>query len=165
MNKEYIDAVESGETFMAPFMCPFTGHASNGVIKFVALQTCGHVMSQRAIKEMAEQQQIVQQSGKAETSSSSSATPSATTDGASSAESTKPSLTTDKRQCLVCHKPYNPLTDLVELASDLHASQTQSNGDMDRKTKKRAYDQQIESNATTSTASQNPPDAKRAKLS
>jgi len=165
-----MEAAESGETFVAPFVCPFTGHASNGVVKFVILQPCGHVMSQRAIKEMEDPQHSVHRSDKGVSSSTSSSAASAiaaSTAGPVPADSSKSNLGTDKRQCLMCHQPYNSLTEIVELASEHQASPT-SAGDHDRKLKKRAHDQQTEpksSSSTATTALQSPPEAKRAKLS
>lgn len=65
-NPNYRDTVSSsglsGEKFSAPFICPITGLETNGRYSFSVYVICGHVLSDKAIKEVAVDHCLVCQS-------------------------------------------------------------------------------------------------------
>jgi len=161
MNQEYIDTADPGEKFVAPFRCPFSGHISNGVIKFVVLQPCGHVVSQRALQEMSEAQTM---SIPLTQPSSSSASPSTDPSTSPHAQLDLQSVSHAYRQCIICQKSYLPNKDVIELASD-PSTQSTSGPDLAQKEKKRSHDLQTVEPHSISPVPDRTPSSKRPKLS
>lgn len=105
---------------MAPFVCPFTGFLSNGVIKFVALKPCGHVMSQKAFKELVAEQGTRPDEKQDLPSSSSNASdaPHSTQTTLTSAVDDKPHSDAYIRYCPICQIQCKADSDVIILASE-----------------------------------------------
>jgi hypothetical protein len=168
MNQEF-QKEERDPTFVAPFQCPFTSHFSNGIIKFIILRPCGHVMTHRALKEMAEETKDTSPLPQQSTALSNGTFSSEPNNGTSSSAMLTP--------CPICQKGFSWQKDVIEIvpqhsadgASEPTASPTEngsSTKDEHVNHKKRPHDSETkldEENAATEEKEEEPP-TKRAKV-
>jgi hypothetical protein len=171
MNKDFVASEETSDGFVPPFVCPFTGHLANGIIKFVVLKPCGHVMCQKSLIELSGEEQpetsadSKEESSKKASSSSSQASPSlhadqplAESSGGGPTNSSARSLQISNRSCPVCQKSFSSTTgDIIILASGEDFSPPS-------KEKKRSKQDQVQSQEPTPSDEKAPP-SKRAKAS
>lgn len=118
MNPEYTHVSEEIDTFIPPFSCPFTQDLSNGVIKFVIIRPCGHVLSLRALKELSDEP--AGKSTDLHTSTTAKTSASEHPTGISSPNNNKAATSPNSaptKCCLTCQTPYRS-EDVIEIATD-----------------------------------------------
>ncbi|KAI9183662.1 Replication termination factor 2 [Blastocladiella emersonii ATCC 22665] len=81
------------ESAQPMFACPISGRPMNGRTRFVALWPCGHVLSEKALREAG--------------SKASSEDKASSTDGAAASSATA--------ECLMCATAYDPVADVIPL--------------------------------------------------